>query len=305
MLASLTTELRDSLLEEQRKMFGETVPTHERGASVERRIGHSSRAKVKAPKPFLNPKASGDVLIFLGSLTDYVELDDSLSEATKVTIAQSYLEGDARMFWNAAKVNFQNTGIEVTYALFHDTLMEQYSPSHREESAIDGLFKLRERPGKFDEYRQDFEALRSKLPADPRESLELLLVGLFRSGLLQSTSKLVVLDPTTGSKHRDLLALQTQAKVAAEIASTMQQDQRPSSNTGGKKRGGLLPQKAAFNKRTHHSRGPIGPKEKNPRADPSPMRCFNCQAVGHKSADCPNYRQGGSGSRQGKGQPKK
>jgi hypothetical protein len=60
MLASLTTELRDSLLEEQKKMFGETVPTHERGASFERRIGHSSRAKVKAPKPFLNPKASRD-----------------------------------------------------------------------------------------------------------------------------------------------------------------------------------------------------------------------------------------------------
>jgi hypothetical protein len=75
----------------------------------------TSKAKAKVPKTYINPKVSGDVQRFFNALDDYLSLDtEGMPDVRKVTIAHSYLEGDARLFWDAAKANFQARDIGAT-----------------------------------------------------------------------------------------------------------------------------------------------------------------------------------------------
>jgi hypothetical protein len=104
LVASITTDLRGELFNEQRRLIGEAVT----GLGRAEPRGFSSKAKVKTPKSYANPKLSGDVQGFFNSLDDYLSLDiEDLPDAKKVTIAQSYLEGDARLFGDAGKANFR------------------------------------------------------------------------------------------------------------------------------------------------------------------------------------------------------
>ena len=175
--------------------------------------------KVRAPGSWSNVRTSGDILVFLERVGTYLATGADLQEEERVNIAASLLEGEALEFWISVRPGLADDPKDITFEMFSEVLLGQYQPAFRQETAAADLLSLRERQGKFDEYRRKFDLLKAKLPFSPKEGLECLLVAMFRKGLHPSTADLVLLDPATGSKHANLRDLQQQAKVAADSVS--------------------------------------------------------------------------------------
>ena len=163
-------------------------------------------------------KKNGDVIVWLEKVGAYLRTDPSLEESRKVDIASSLLEGDASEFWMSVVPGLRGEGDkEISFEIFTETLLQQYSEAFRKESAAEELLNLKEVKGKYDEYRRSFDLLVSKLPPDTKACRECMLVAQFRKGLHRSTAALVTIYPATGSKHTVLRDLQKHAKIAADM----------------------------------------------------------------------------------------
>ena len=269
-------------------------------------------AKMKAPKAWSNSKDNGDVELFLESLAAYLATESD--EDVKVKYATSYLDGDALAYWLVARRLLVADGREVTFALLCETLKDHFSPAHREHTAALELLRLREKPGQYDEYRRQFDALRAKLPTDRESLVELLLVTLFKKGLQPSTASHVMLDPTTGSKHLHLRSLQEQAKVAADMAGqrnvtdAKDEDKKAGAGPSHSKRG-----KRRWQSSERPAKKPTIASTSRPQVPSKPPpkenRCYNCQGVGHMASACPSAKKqpfpaGDKGTKPGKGGPR-
>ena len=238
--------------------------------------------KVRAPGSWSNVRSSGDILVFLERVGTYLATGADLQEEERVNIAASLLEGEALEFWISVRPGLADDPKDITFEMFSEVLLGQYQPAFRQETAAADLLSLRERQGKFDEYRRKFDLLKAKLPFSPKEGLECLLVAMFRKGLHPSTADLVLLDPATGSKHANLRDLQQQAKVAADSVSEKlrtapEPKQRemapPAAHRSSQKKGGK-------GRGREEAKGGSGRDKGGPR-------CFRCNRHGHLSSQCP------------------
>ena len=240
--------------------------------------------KVRAPASWSNVRTGGEVILWLERVGTYLSTGPDLTEEERVNIASSLLEGEALEYWCSVRPGLAEGGKIITYDMFSEALLEQFAPAFRQETAAADLLALREKQGKFDEYRRNFDLLKSKLPFSPKEGFECLLVAMFRRGLHQSTADLVLLDPATGSKHSNLRDLQQQAKVAADsVAAKLKAEPE------GKPRREQAPleyhkgssqRKGKGRHREQEVKPPSGKVKQGPR-------CYNCEQIGHLASKCP------------------
>ncbi len=203
-------------------------------------------------------------------------------------MAASYLKGEALLLWVHQRDNFKREGIVPTYQDFKQTLLSHFSETHISDEAISQMLELKEKEGKHNEYKTAFNSLRAHLPQDKGEALELVLVALYKKGLTQETGFKVILDPTTGKRHRNLKTLQDHAQAASEVKEISQRNKEFSL----KRERTLVPKikrtKGVFKK-------PFKGKPKLIKGMTSEEirtkgLCLGCGESGHRAKECPKKK---------------
>ncbi len=130
-------------------------------------------------------------------------------------MAGTFLKGVALMMWGQHKANLQRENREPTYEEFKTVLLTHYSEAHISDEAVSQLLELREKDGKHHEYRVAFNALTSQLPQDKSKALELIPMALCKRGLTKEIGSTVILDPSTGRRHKNLKRLHDQGQASS------------------------------------------------------------------------------------------
>ena len=242
--------------------------------------------KARPLDPWEPTKAHGEVRLFLENLDVYLSLHSKADEATKVKVAGTFLKGAALMMWGQYKANLLREGREPTYEDFKSVLLTHYSEAHISDEAVSQMFELREKEGKHHDYRVAFNALTSKLPQDKGEALELVLVALYKRGLRKETGSQVILDPSTGMRHRNLKRLQDQAQASSEVKDHARGAAlfKGESSKGPK----VKRDKGTFKK--PYKGKPKKVKGMDASELASKNLCFECAEEGHRARDCPKKK---------------
>jgi hypothetical protein len=232
--------------------------------------------KPKSPPSWSSTEESGDIVLWLEKIGNYLKADPGMSEDEKVHMASGYLEGKAQEYWMNIRLSLSGEGQEdVTMAIFREVLMQQYAECFRQENAADDLCNLRETRGLFIKYKEQFDELVSKLPADPAAFKECVLVALFRKGLHSTTGKRCIVD-STGARHTSLRELQRGAQLAAKLQARVDEEER-------EKKAVLAPLLPLEPKRKNF---PLGHQPSQPGPKRRPKQCNFCGKKGHVQAEC-------------------
>ena len=236
--------------------------------------------------PWEPTKAHGEVRLFLENLDTYLGIDRHMKDDTKVKVAGTFLKGAALMMWGQHKANLQRENREPTYEEFKSVLLTHYSEAHISDEAVSQMLELREKDGRHHDYRVAFNALTSQLPQDKSEALELILVALYKRGLTKETGSTVILDPSTGMRHKNLKRLQDQAQASSEV----RDHSRGSSITKNESSKGPKIKKGKGTFKKPYKGKPKTVKGMDAKELVSKNLCFECAEEGHRARDCPKKK---------------
>jgi hypothetical protein len=234
----------------------------------------------------------GELRHFLSNLDGFMALYPHEPEAIKVQVAATLLRGDAVSMWAQHSDDLRSQGKEITLGEFKTTLLSHYSEVHASDIAVSKLFELQEKEGRYREYRDSFEALRTQLPRDEKAQNELFLVTLFKRGLSRDTASRVMVDPTSGLRHRNLRKLQEHAQASSEMRGPARKGELPPRGDRGE----------GPSKKQRLQKGPNRFKKQAPRMTPrmvkgmTPMElrekglCLLCGEEGHMARACPTKK---------------